>query len=300
MNSGSDSSNETSVLQCSVVNAGGEDAQKLTVGDLFKVECPTRSFVLNPSKLKFVTKRPYDLQIIKTEIQPDGRLQLAVTSYQVGDFKADKLKLSDGLAEVPVEGIHFKIESVIDKENPPQGPYGPYGAHVLSLPPLYFWSFLGLVLLGAIGLGFKSWRKLQRKRLIDGLKKHDSRLGPQTQLHVRFRQLERQRLLEGGELANYMKEVEDILRVFVIRQFKIPAYDWSDRLILADFQKRYAFLGLDLAKELMVLLRETRKVRELKTPQIKDIEQVVRKIKRWADQVDRSTGTANRSRGVSL
>ncbi|MEY4617758.1 MAG: hypothetical protein RJB66_2718 [Pseudomonadota bacterium] len=300
MSSSNSSNNEDLVLQCRRVESGNDESQNLTVGDLFKVECPTQSFFLNPSKLKFITKRPYDLQVLSADLQPDGRLQLMVTSYQVGDFKSEKLKLSDGLAEVPVSGITFKVESVIDKKNPPQGPFGPFGGHSLNLPPLYFWSFLALALVLLVAVGLKSWRKLQRKRLIEGLKKHDSRLGPQSQLHVRFRQLERQRLLDGGELQNYTKEIEDILRLFVVRQFRIPAYDWSDRLILADFQKRYAFLGVDVAKDLMVLLRETRKASALASPQAKDIEQLVRKIKKWADQVDRSTGAQGRARGASL
>lgn len=288
------------VLQCQKVASGSNEPEALTVGELFKVECPTQSFTLNPSKLKFVTKRPYELQILKTELQPDGRLQFMVTSYQVGEFKSESLKISDGVGEFAVQGLQFKVESVIDKKNPPQGPYGPYGAHVLSLPGLYLWSILGLVVLLAVVGGFKILRRWQRKRLIDGLKKHDSRLGPQTQLHVRFRQLERQRFLEGGDALKHLLEVEDILRLFVIRQFKIPAYDWSDRLILSDFQKRFAFLGPETAKELMVLLRETRKVREMAAPQPKDIEQLVRKIKKWADQVDRATGAHGRSKGVSL
>ena len=151
-----------------------------------------------------------------------------------------------------------------------------------------------LILVGAL----KVIRRWQRRRLIDGLKKHDSRLSPQTQLHVRFRQLERNRFLEGGELKKYLLELDDILRVYIIRKFKIPALDWSDRLVIKDFRNRFAFFGAEMVKELVVLLRETRKVKAMLEPQSKDIEQLERKIKRWADQVERFTGNKGQNRGV--
>jgi hypothetical protein len=301
-------SNAQQSLDCRVEGAAGNGAgggvgggvngnAPLTVGDLFKVECASSSLVLNPSKLKFLTKKPYQLQILKSETQPDGRLQLLVTSYQVGEFKSERLQLTDGVSKADIHGVEFKVESVIDKNNPPKGPYGPYGGYVLPLPGFYFWGLLFLFVFGILILGFKLLRQYQRRRLIQGLKKHDSRLGPQTQLHLRFRQLERQNLAESGQMAKHVAEVEDIFRLFIIRQFKIPAYNWSDRLILNDFEKRFAFLGSEAAKELSVLLRESRKARSLVNPQTKDIEQIVRKIKRWADQVDRATGYG---RGVSL
>lgn len=318
------------LLQCRADLGGITPEHPLTVGAPFKLECPTTSFVLNPSKLKFVYKKPYQLQILKTEMHPDGRLELMVTSYQVGPFpggtgqqgaspqggllphhgqpgatekspgKPDELVLTDGVNELEVQGVEFQVASVIDQQNPPKAPYGPFGGFFLMLPSFYFWSLLGLFITMAAIIAAKSMRRWQRRRLIEGLKKHDSRLGPQTQLHVRFRQLERQRFLEGGEPQKHLAEVEDILRLFVIRQFKIPAYDWSDRLIINDFQKRYAFLGEEMAKELMVLLRETRKSRTLAAPEPKDIEHLVRKIKRWADQADRATGAHGRHAGVSL
>ncbi len=292
--------NDKIILNCHVEGSDPSTAKPLTVGDTFKVECATERFVLNPAKLKFITKKPYQLQILKTEMQPDGRLQLMVTSYQVGDFKEDDLNLSDGIAQVPVKGIEFKVESVIDKQNPPKGPYGPFGGYMLTMPMFYLWSVIGLVVLVGLGVTFKVLRRWQQKRLIDGLKKHDSRLGPQTQLHVRFRQLERSRFLEGGEVQKHLAEIDDILRLFIIRQFKIPAYDWSDRLIIKDFQHRFGFLGSDASKELMVLLRETRKTKSSAVAQSKDVEQLTRKIKRWADQVDRMTGSHSRHRGASL
>jgi hypothetical protein len=290
----------TQLLDCKVYLGEQAQTQPLTVGDPFKIDCSADSFTLNPSQLKFVTPRPYQLQILKTEMQPDGRLQILVTSYQVGAFNSTDLVLTDGVSQVKVQGVEFQVKSVIDQNNPPKGPFGPFGGHTLNLPPLYLWSAILLVILVLLGVIVKSFRRWQRKKMLEGLKKHDSRLGPQTQLHVRFRQLERQRFVEGGEIQKHLAEVEDILRLFVIRQFKIPAYDWSDRLILNDFQKRFAFLGADMAKELTVLLRETRKARSMEKPSTKDIEQLVRKIKRWADQVDRVSKVGHSLRGVSL
>jgi hypothetical protein len=286
-------------LTCRLDFGASPNPGSLTVGDLFRIECPTESFVLNPSKLKFSAKKPFQLQILKTELNPDGRLQFLVTSYQPGEFKDQELTLTDGVSNLKVKGVDFSVTSVIDPQNPPQGPYGPFGGIVLSLPPFYLWSVVGIFAMVIMGVFLKALHRWQRKRLIDGLKKHDSRLSPQTQLHVRFRSLEREHFLEGGKVEPYLKEVEDILRLFVIRQFQIPAYDWSDRLILRDFQKRYSYLGSELAKDLMVLLRETRKARSLAKPEARDVEQLVRGVKKWADQIDRSMNAFRKTAGAN-
>lgn len=289
------------VLECKREVPSEAQGELLTVGSLIKLECTSKSFILNPSQLKFTTEMPYQLQILDSEMQPDGRIILKVTSYRVGEFNSDKVILSDGINQMAVSGIQFKVESVIDPKNPPKGPYGPFGGFVLTLPPFYFWSLLGTFFLFLLYGSFKFYRRWQKKKLIDGLKKHDIRLSPQTQLHVRFRQLERLRSNNKETVEKQIIDMEDILRVFIIRQFKIPAHDWSDRLILNEFQSRFAFLGKEMTKELRVLLRETKKARTLKNPQSKDMEQLIKKIKRWADQIDRlSSSQARRRPEVSL
>lgn len=299
-------SEELNGIQCRIIDDGrGGAPRPLTVGDIFRIDCVMKQMVLKPSKLKFETQKPFQLHLLKSDLAPDGRLQLTATSYQVGEYRGEDLKLTDGLLHLPVQGVQFNVESVIDPKNPPKGPYGPLGGHILFPPVIYFWGSIVVALVGMSMVGIGWFRRWQKKRLIEGLKKHDSRLSPQAQLHSRFRALERQRFLEGEELKKSLPEIEDILRLYVIRQFTIPAYDWSDRLVLKEFQQRYRFLGMDVAKELGVLLRETRKVKVLENPEAKDIEQLVKKIKRWADRADRSMGPQNsrnspRTQGVNL
>jgi len=300
-------------LECKV-DENLKASQPLTVGDIFKIECSTSRFVLNPSQLKFETKKPYQLKLLQSEVQPDGRITLKVTSYQVGEITSEGLFLTDGVNKVALTGVQAKVESVIDKQNPPKGPYGPFGGFVLSLPLFYLWTVMIVFLLSLLWMSFRFYRRWQKRRLIEGLKKHDSRLSPLTQLHVRFRQLERHRITEqqkidgitGSTLASQFAEIDEILRVFIIRQFKIPAQDWSDRLIINDFQSRFTFLGKELSTELRVLLREIKKNKELMqkitgpvdSKKQNDIERLVKKIKKWADQIDRNLGSMHRTEGA--
>lgn len=301
-------------LECKMDDGQKNPETPLTVGAIFKIECTTPSFTLNPSQLKLETKKPYQLKLLQSEVQPDGRIILQVTSYQVGELTSEGVVLTDGVNKVSLNGIKTTIASVIDKNNPPKGPYGPFGGFVLSLPVFYLWVVLIVLGLSALWLGFRFYRRWQKKRLIEGLKKHDSRLSPLTQLHVRFRQLERQRVLEqqkvgevsSSALVNQFVEMDEIMRVYLIRQFKIPAQDWSDRLILNDFQNRFAFLGKELSKDLRVLLREIKKNKELvekvKTTmdnkKERDVERLTKQIKRWADHVDRNLGSLSHSAGA--
>lgn len=324
-------------LECKTETGTSDPSVPLTVGDIFKIECVTDSFTLNPSQLKIETTKSFQLKLLQSEVQPDGRIFLKVTSYQVGEIKSEGIVLTDGVNKVALTGVNATVASVIDKNNPPKGPYGPFGGFVLSLPFFYLWIALVVVAVSVAWVGFRFYRRWQRKRLIEGLKKHDSRLTPLTQLHGRFRQLERQRVAEQqkmGSLAmstlvNQLGEMDEIMRVYIIRQFKIPAQNWSDRLILKDFQSRFAFLGTELAKDLRVLLREIKKNKERvqKQGQVqnqnqnknqnqnqsqnatntqatqddkkeRDIERLEKQIKRWADHVDRNLHSLSHSAGM--
>lgn len=301
-------------LDCKMDEGLNNPEAPLTVGAIFKIECTTPSFTLNPSQLKLETPKPYQLKLLQSEVQPDGRIFLKVTSYQVGEIPPEGIILSDGVNKVSLTGIKGTVASVIDKNNPPKGPYGPFGGFVLSLPLFYLWAVLLVFGLSFLWMGFRFYRRWQKKRLIEGLKKHDSRLSPLTQLHMRFRQLERQRVLEqqkAGEVSNsalisQFVEMDEILRVYLIRQFKIPAQDWSDRLILKDFQNRFVFLGKELSKELRVLLREIKKNKELAqkvkstmdSKKERDLERLTKQMKRWADQMERNLGPLSRTEGA--
>ncbi len=309
----------SSILNCKKESASTKSTP-LTVGDLFLLECSAESFTLNPSQLRLVTNQPYQWHLLGSEMQPDGRLLLKVTSYQVGEINSEGLFLTDGINKMAITGVQAKIESVIDPKNPPEGPYGPFGGIVLVPPLFYLWGIILAFVMVIVFFGFRFYRRWQKKRLIVGLKKHDSRLSPLTQLHVHFRQLERQRQLSYSQgdsltsdaLENQFVELDHILRIFIIRRFKIPAQDWSDRLIINDFQKRFSFLGQELTKDLRVLLREIKKNKEFIQKNFKneksarpkevlrDIERLGKKIKRWADQVDRSLGFLHQSEGLHL
>lgn len=322
------------ILECKTDTGLSDPSASLTVGDIFKIECTTESFILNPSKLKIETPKPFQLQLLQSELQPDGRIFLKVTSYQVGELKSEGIVLTDGVSKVALKGVNAKVASVIDQANPPKGPYGPFGGFVLSLPIVYLWMVLVVVALSAVWIGFRFYRRWQKKRLIEGLKKHDSRLSPLTQLHGRFRQLERLRVTEqqkigtlsSSVLVNQYVEMDEIMRVYIIRQFKIPAQNWSDRLILKDFQSRFAFLGSELSKDLRVLLREIKKNKEqvqkqssiqaqsqtqskssiadlnskdiLNDKKERDLERLVKQIKRWADHVDRNLNSFSHNAGT--
>ena len=84
-------------LDCKMDEGLKNPETPLTVGAIFKIECTTPSFTLNPSQLKFETKKPFQLKLLQSEVQPDGRIILQVTSYQLGDISAEGVFLSDGV-----------------------------------------------------------------------------------------------------------------------------------------------------------------------------------------------------------
>lgn len=282
--------NDLPTLNCQVAAAGSSQAKALTVGDVFSIECGAEKIHFNPKHLRAETKAPHQLKILRTETMPDGRWKVEVVSYRVGTYTGEDLVFTDGVNKAHVNGVTFQIRSVIDPQQPPKGPIGSFGGYILWPPLFYVWALLALAGFFVSGSAWRWWSHRKRTKLIEGLKKYDHRMGPQNQLHSRLRSLDRQGLLDKNDYGAYLKEIDDILRLYVIRQFRIPALDWSDRLILKDFQKRYQFLGTELFKELNFLLREIRKLKAIENKNRKDTEQLLRRLKLWADKTDRSLG----------
>jgi len=244
----------------------GLKENELTVGREFILVCDGE-FPKNlaQEKLQFVLKpeQKYQLHLLGFEFRTPTQADIKATAYQAGKFQFQDLQLSDGTQTLSLGPVQYAVESVLPKAEPgqpavKQEPYGPFGPAALSVPMLY-WGLLaaaiGLLILGVV---VRIYRYVQRRNMLERLKEHDSALSPLAQFHQSMRRLHRGNTVFLGtgasreDIQACVSETLHMLKLFLTRQYRMPAMEWSDRLILKDLKKYnsavYAEYGVDLKK----------------------------------------------------
>lgn len=224
----------------------------------------------------------YSLAILKVVRQDPNDTQYEVTAYRAGELKPEYMRVVQGKGSSAEKGFEvtqpkWSVKSVLDPKSPPQ-PYGPLGPWTLSLP-LWIWlaAFLTVVLFVYFTVR-KLRRMSQRRRMLENLKLHKTALPPLYQFYRDARQLRRRlhTLKNEAELKQISEDLEKEFRLFVLRQFQVPAMEWSNRAILEDLRRRHRKTYARGADALRKTLRELEKLKARQNIGVNDLEQMYR------------------------
>ncbi|MGZ3769529.1 MAG: hypothetical protein ACXVCP_12415 [Bdellovibrio sp.] len=248
----------------------GLKENELTVGREFLLVCEG-DFPKNlvREKLSFVLKPEdkYIIQFLGFEFRNPTTADIKVTAYRAGQFQMQDLQLTDGSQTISLGPVQYAVQSVIQppaQGQPPakQEPYGPIGPASLAVPSLY-WAIVAAVLgIFTLLLASKIYRIVQRKNMLERLKQHDSALSPLAQFHQSIRGLQRTNAVFFGIKAEKMHIIEcfektyHMLKLYLTRAYKVPALEWSHRLILKDIKKHHPQVFAEFGLELEKILKE--------------------------------------------
>ena len=241
----------------------GREAQLLCSGSL------PQDFDI--SKLQFVQtpENKYDIRLLESQ-GTANKLSLKITGYRAGEMRWSDLQITDGKQTASLGPVQYHVESVLPKPAPgaqqqqqavPEA-YGPIGPASIAIPSSY-WIILAAVLMTvALFIIFKIVRAAQRRRIRERLKEHDSALSPLHQFHQSARHLQRTSPIFFSETANAedlhstLSEVHKMLQLFLTRKYRVPAFEWSARLILREVRKYHRAAYDQHGKDLKDLLNE--------------------------------------------
>ena len=265
---------------------GSGELDSLTVGTKFGLKCHgdiAVSWDQSKTDVSFPKEeQQYSLAILKVVRQDPNDTQYEVTAYKAGQHAPEYLRVLQGKGSNNERGfetsqLNWSVKSVLDPQNP-QEPFGPIGPWHVSLP---IWFFVAAFLVVAL-LVYLSVRKLrrmsQRRRMLENLKLHKTALPPLFQFYRDARQL-RRRLHTAQDEAELRKISEDLdreFRLFVLRQFEVPAMEWSNRAILEDIRRRHRKTYRAAKDSLRKTLRELGKLKARSNVAATDLEQVYR------------------------
>ncbi|MNJ96702.1 hypothetical protein D3C87_144320 [compost metagenome] len=271
-------------IQCKleIPNVDGLKENELTVGREFLLACEGEfPRDLKQEDLHFVLKPElkYLIKLRSFEFRSATSADIKVVGYTAGRIRLDDLQLSDGVQTLNLGRIEFPVETVIEPPQPTQNgeqpqkpePFGPLGPMHIGIPTLY-WVILAAVIGLLVALiGSKIYRVLQRRRIVEGLKQHDSAQSPISEFYASLRQLQRNnQVFFGGEaeekdVHECIVELHHMLLLYVTRKYKIPALEWSPRLVAKDLRKYHPKFYFEFGDELQKLMKEFYKAKQAKS-----------------------------------
>lgn len=270
-----------------------KSTENLTVGSLFKLSCHGDIEVAwgeGPLKAVFPAKEfDYALAVLKADQLSGKSAELTVTSYRAGQLKPDYIRIVQGEQGFEFSKPEWTVKSVL-KPNEQAKPYPSFGPWTLPLP---IWFLVSLAL-ALVLIGYAIYRTIrrynQRTRMLADLEKHRTALSPLHQFYRDSRNLRRKlhNVKQTEELPSLTAELDREFRLYVLRQFKIPTLDWSDREIVRDFKKRHRKTYYRVREPLRKTLRELTKLKSQKQVLFKDVEQLHRMSLDTVEKIERA------------
>lgn len=261
----------------------GAKLDSLTVGSRFAMKCTgdiAVSWDQDTPQIVFANEQDsYSLVVVKQlQLTPQGA-QFEVTSYKPGQHTPDYFRVvqGGGAKGFEVSKPSWTTQSVLkpNEQTKPFGPFGPFGVSM----PYWIWIALVVTVLLLATISFRYIRRhLQRKRMLEDLKRHRTALSPLHQFYRDARTLRRRLHVakDEKELTAITNDLDREFRLFVLRSFEVPALDWGDGEIVTDIRKRYRKLPSVSVDALRKTLRELTRLKTQPSVQAKDVEQLHR------------------------
>lgn len=278
----------------------------ITVGELFEAHCqaPAEAARLELTKLKVkpvddATK--YQLVVVRSAQNGDS-INFAMTSYLVGPKDINVITLTDGTQDFVVQTpapLKFEVKSILDPQQKPEM-FGPITGLGIVIPMVY-WVILGSVLVVALStITAVLVSRFKRKRMLRRLESLDDGSQPIQQYFTNYRRLQREYAvysarstdIQSVEENNYeylkiVRSVEQSLKIFISRVFRIPAFEstWrvTAKLLDSEHDSLYSIMGDDLVE----LGREFQKIGVTKNKIApKDVVLISEKTRIWIEKAD--------------
>lgn len=252
------------------VDSAPSDSKGFTVGERFTLLCEGERADFSKGDLFFQLPESllYALRVLDVEEATSNKVVLTVTSYMAGSLDLKDLYFAeDGVEKFKVKPFALAIQSVI--QNPEQKPFPPRTALRLGYPLWVKIAGGSLVFLFLLALFYRWYRKEQKQRTINNLRKHSSALGAYNQFNKDLRGVGRNYIFSShkpwdqNQVKEYLEKLDTLFRMFILREFLVPANQWSSSAVVKEIKKydksRFPRYGSHLAK----LLKELDRARKV-------------------------------------
>ena len=242
----------------------------LNVGDLQVLTCDGVLSAPLKNNVQFVFKdenEKYKLHVLSVKESSVNQFKLVVTGYRPGEHREQVLTLSDGEQTITTNGLSWTVSSVIEPGTQPQlvSSKGPFN---LSYP-IWLWIALALSILAVVLSGLFVYNlRLRRKKILSELLQYRTALSAFAQFSKEIRQI--QKMVSAAQsnqqtapnLMSVVDKIENAFRLYLIREWVVPALQVSDRELMKALKKADGKFDSQYGGAVRKLLSEFQKARD--------------------------------------
>lgn len=280
-------------VQCQFTEEGAQIPTSLnaplTVGQEVVLSCTGEFPQFNTERIKAeaLNQAEHTIKLLKYEPQGEKTF-LTLTSYRVGEFQDVQILLADGSLVTRTNPLSFKVQSVIDPQNPEAAkPFGPFGPWTISWPWWYFLILVLAILLAAL-TGVKVWKASKRKLEIrKKINEYRQKFNPFDQFQKTLRRLDRDHqtnLAKNAPSEKIFEELQAASLTYLMMEFELDVERRTPRWILRKLKKKAPRAKPASLNDLGLYLGEF-----LKSKDTVDIDRMIDWAGRISEKVDRES-----------
>ncbi len=273
-------------------------SETLTVGEPFMLTCqgPEAAGIdVQASALELPKEQQYALRVLKNLGMDAHKVTFVVTSYSVNPsgHQFQNIFLADGKTRIALDGITFKVKSVITKENNPKNqPFPPWGPFGFTYPS-WIWVGLAILLIFISSICIeKVLLALKRKKFFKLLANNPPVLSAYHQLSKELRKFSREALRPQDftpEVSlKFVNELRASYRWYLSRQLEFSCFDQSAVQIVRTLQQQDELLvkkiGHSLSLALIEIERWQRRSKQIK---LEDAIQLLEMVRLSAEELQK-------------
>ncbi len=263
-----------------------KDQKPLNVGDKYGLICKGDFIdgLESPLKLEFKdSKNQYSIHILNLNQLTGGRVDFVATSYKPGKKQGQIFFFTDKMGKkIQVNGVDLEVATVIEQKQgqPAPKPFGPKGPYELAMPWWYYLFFIVMIVVILSLLSNKTYRIFQRKKLKENLSKFKTAIGAYNQFnkewrtHVKSFSISTPEKFSKANADEFVEKLRVSFSMYIVREFKIPAMEWSVKNTLKDLKKYHFSIYVKHVSGIMRLTTEFEKASGSANVNYHDCEQI--------------------------
>ena len=214
------------------------------MGEKFTLLCEGERVEFGQGKMHFQMPEEllYAIRILSMDKVTSNEVLMTATTYLVAQSQLKGVVfVEDGVEKFAVKPFRISSQTVIKEKREK-----PFPARVGAKMgyPSWLKYILGFILLIFILVFlFSLNRRAQRRGVLEKLQLHNSAIGGYNQYNKDLRALVRGNVVSEHkpwsleQSQNYLEKLDELFRMFLLREFVVPATDWKSSLVVKEIHK---------------------------------------------------------------
>ncbi|MCK6598002.1 MAG: hypothetical protein L6Q37_06525, partial [Bdellovibrionaceae bacterium] len=217
---------------------------------------------------------------------------------RVGKHQIPKIELTNEDAQkLNLGSLQIQVNSILNPQEKVE-PFGPISGLTIPIPLLYWFLLVFVLCSFLVSLSTYFFLKWRRKKMLARLEEYEIHTSPLQQFYSSYRKVQRENVFLYGKEVNIavepqriveiISEVEEALKLYLLRKFKTPALEKSWKSTIYDLSKYHHEFMTYQCQELKEIIKELDKAKkaDIEKIRVKDLHQIFEKVRLFIEFSD--------------